>query len=115
MIRTYKYRLHPNQFQTEMMDTLFWQTCTLYNAVLAQYITVHKETGKGIDFADQCKVFRDERNHSPESYSSLNLTSVQQMLRRLDKTYSAFFSRIKADKTSVFQRVKVYDRFKNVQ
>lgn len=37
------------------------------------------------------------------------------MLRRLDKTYSAFFSRIKADKTPGFQRVKGYDRFKIVQ
>ena len=60
-------------------------------------------------------VFRDERNHNLERYGLLNVTGALKMLHKLDKTNSAFFCRIKADKTSVFQRVKVYDRFKNVQ
>ena len=79
----------------------FAQACTLYNGALEQYttvashqtwITVYKETGKGINFVDQCKVFRDKRNNNSDIYGLLNATSVQQMLRRLDKAYSAFFS-----------------------
>lgn len=115
MIRTYKYRLRPYRFQTEMLDTLFWQARTLYNAALEQRIAVYKETGKGIDFADQCKVFRDERNTNPDIYGLLNATSVQQMLRRLDKALSAFFRRMKAGETPGFPRFKGYDRFKSVE
>lgn len=60
-----------------MLDTLFWKARTLYNAALEQRIAFYKETGKGIEFADQCKVFRDERNHNPERYGLFNITSVQ--------------------------------------
>ena len=115
MIRTYKYRLCPNQSQTEMLDALFWQARSLYNAALEQRIAVYKEMGKGISFADQCKVFRDERNNNPDMYGLLNATSVQQMLRRLDKAFAAFFRRLKAGETPGFPRYKGYDRFKSVE
>ena len=47
MIRTYKYRLRPNRIQTEMLDTLFWQARTLYNAALEQRISVYKKNREG--------------------------------------------------------------------
>ena len=76
---------------------------------------MYKETGKGINFADQCKVFRDKRNNNSDIYGLLNATSVQQMLRRLDKAFSAFFRRMKAGETPGFPRFKGYDRFKSVE
>ena len=115
MIRTYKYRLRPNRNQEAILDALFWQARTLYNAALEQRITVYKETGKGVSYPDQWKVFRDERNNNPDIYGLLNATSVQQMLLRLDKAYSAFFRRIKAGETPGFPRFKGYDRFKSVE
>jgi len=115
LIRTYKYRLRPNRKQIETLNALFWQARMLYNAALEQRITVYKEMGKGVGFANQCKVFRDERNNNPEIYGLLNASSVQQMLRRLDKAFSAFFRRMKAGETPGFPRFKGYDRFKSVE
>ena len=115
LIRTYKYRLRPNRNQIETLDALFWQARKLYNVALEQRITVYKETGKGVRYPDQWKFFRDERNNNPEIYGLLNATSVQQMLRRLDKAFSAFFRRMKAGETPGFPRFKGYDRFKSVE
>jgi len=115
MMRTYKYRLRPNRIQAEMLDTLFWQARTLYNAALEQRISVYKETGKGGSYPDQWKVFRDERNNHPDTYRLLNATSVQQMLRRLDKAFAAFFRRTRAGETPGFPRFKGHDRFKSVE
>jgi len=114
LIRTYKYRLRPNRIQTEMLETMFWQAGTLYNAALEQRIATYKDAGKGVSFADQCKVFRDERNNKPDIYG-LNASSVQQMLRRLDKAFAAFFKRMKAGETPGFPRFKGYKRFRSVE
>jgi len=115
LIRTYKYRLRPNRIQTEMLETMFWQAGTLYNAALEQRIATYKDAGKGVSFADQCKVFRDERNNKPDIYGLLNASSVQQMLRRLDKAFAAFFKRMKAGETPGFPRFKGYKRFRSVE
>ena len=114
MIRTYKYRLRPNNTQTRLLNQLFWQARCLYNNALEQRITTYKESGKGCKYTDQWAYFRDERNTNPD-YDLLNATSVQQMLRRLDKGFSAFFRRMKTGETPGFPRFKGYHRFKSVE
>jgi putative transposase len=115
MIRTYKYRLRPNKRQDETLDFLFWQARNLYNAALEQRITVYQETDKGINYGAQWAHFRDERNNNPDTFGMLNASSVQQMLRRLDKAFSAFFRRLKAGETPGFPRFKGRSRFKSVE
>jgi len=115
MIRTYKYRLRPNRAQTSSLDSLFSQARRLYNAALEQRITTYEETGKGISYSDQWEYFRDQRNNHPEVYGMLNASSVQQMLRRLNKAFAAFFRRVKAGETPGFPRFKGYHRFKSVE
>jgi putative transposase len=115
MIRTYKYRLRPNKGQDEALDFLFWQARNLYNAALEQRISVHQETGKGINYPAQWAHFRDKRNNNPGKFGMLNATSLQQMLRRLDKSFSAFFRRLKAGGTPGFPRFKGRSRFKSVE
>ena len=115
MIRTYKYRLRPNRAQTTALDSLFSQARNLYNAALAQRITRYEETGKGMGYPDQWAHFRDQRNNHPEQYGMLNATSLQQMLRRLEKAFTAFFRRLKAGETPGFPRFKGQHRFKSVE
>jgi putative transposase len=115
MIRTYKYRLRPNRAQTTAFEGLFCQARRLYNAALEQRITTYQETGKGIRYPAQWAHFRDQRNDCPEEYGMLNATSTQQMLRRLDKAFSAFFRRLQAGETPGFPRFKGYHRFKSIE
>lgn len=115
MIRTYKYRLYPTKAQARTLDFLLWQGRTLYNAALEQRITVYKETGKGVSYPQQWAHFRDLRNANPDTLGYLNATSVQQMLRRLDKAFVAFFRRVKAGETPGFPRFKGRDRFHSLE
>jgi putative transposase len=90
MIRTYKYRLRPNREQTQRLDTLFSQARKLYNASLEQRITVYQETGQSIHYPAQWAHFREKRNNNVDTFRILNATSVQQMLRRMDKSFCAY-------------------------
>jgi len=115
MIRTYRYRLYPTNAQKRTLDFLLWQGRTLYNAALEQRITVYKETGKGASYYQQWSHFRDLRNANPETLGLLNATSVQQMLRRLDKAFAAFFRRLKAGEKPGFPRFKGPNRFNSLE
>lgn len=115
MIRTYKYRLYPTSAQSRALDFLLWQGRNLYNAALEQRITTYQETGKGIRYPQQWTYFRDRRNANPDTLGQLNATSVQQLLRRLDKAFTAFFRRLKAGETPGFPRFKGRDRFNSLE
>jgi len=115
MIRTYRYRLYPTKAQARTLDFLLWQGRTLYNAALEQRITAYKETGKGVSYPQQWAHFRDLRNANPATLGQLNATSVQQMLRRLDKAFVAFFRRLKAGEAPGFPRFKGRDRFHSLE
>ena len=106
MQRTYKYRLYPTAEQAQALDHLLWQGRTLYNAALAQRIQTYRQTGKGASYYDQWAHFREQRNGFPEVYGLLNATSVQQLLRRLDKSFNAFFRRLKSGKNPAFPASK---------
>jgi putative transposase len=115
MRRTYKYRLYPNKAQKQALDFLLWQGRDLYNSALEQCINVYKETGKGIPYYEQWEYFRDQRRASPDTLGKLNATCVQQMLRRLDKAFAAFFRRLKAGEKPGFPRFKGRSRFHSLE
>ncbi len=115
VVRTYKYLLRPKDEQTQALDFMLWQARNVYNAALAQRIHTYQDTGKGIKYAAQWTHFRDQRRAQPETLGKLNASSLQQMLRRLDKAFSAFFRRLKAGETPGFPRFKGRDRFKSLE
>jgi len=115
VILTYKYRLYPTNAQAQQLDFLLWQGRLLYNAALEQRITVYKETGQGIGYPQQWAHFRDLRNANPDTFGQLNATSVQQLLRRLDKAFAAFFRRLKAGEKPGFPRFKGRHRFNSLE
>lgn len=115
MIRTYKYELRPTDEQAQALDFLLWQARNVYNAALAQRIRTYQDTSKGIQYAGQWAHFRDERRAQPDTLGKLNASSLQQMLRRLDKAFSAFFRRVKAGETPGFPRYKGRRRFKSLE
>lgn len=115
MLRTYKYRLYPNHTQVEALEFLLWQGRNLYNAALEQRIGIYRETGKGISYPGQWAHFRDLRNANPDTLGKLNATSVQQMLRRLDNSFVAFFRRLKTGEKPGFPRFKGRHHFHSLE
>ena len=115
MIRTFKYRLFTNKRQRDALDYILWQQRILYNAALEQRKTVYEATGKGVSYADQWAHFRDERRAKPDTFGLVNATSLQQLLRRVDKADSAFFRRLEAGETPGYPRFKGRNRFHSME
>jgi len=115
MLRTYKYLLRPTHQQAEQLDFLLWQSRNLYNAALEQRIKTYQETGKGIGYGAQWTHFRDVRHENKDTYGQLNASSIQHMLRRLDKAFTTFFRRLKAGDKPGFPRYKGRNRFRSIE
>jgi putative transposase len=115
IVLTYKYRLYPTDAQQRQLDVLLWQGRNLYNAALEQRITTYQKTGKGLKYVDQWAHFRDLRHANPDTLGQLNATSMQQMLRRLDKAFAAFFRRLKRGEKPGFPRFKSLHRFNSLE
>jgi len=112
VIRTFKYRLHPNASQTRVLDDWRRQCCDLYNAALEER-NIHWQRCHEVQreyAALDCKMTRDEKKQRGISYStqSAQLTALRQSdliwrgapvevqrsaLRRVDRAFAAFFAR----------------------
>ena len=115
MQRTYQYRLYPNQAQQDAPDVILRQSCLLYNEALEHRRHVYKTTGQSVRYPTQWERFREDRKERVEDFGLLNATSVQQLLRRLDKSFAAFFRRIKEGAKPGFPRFKPSSRFRSVE
>jgi putative transposase len=91
MIRTYKYRLSPTKKQAYLLGDLFFQMQTVYNDALNERRWSWERSRQSVSFPQQCERMRDARHAMPDEMGMLNATSIQQMLRRLDKSYQALY------------------------
>ena len=110
MIRTFKYRLSPTKKQTYLLAALFDQMQTVYNDALHERRWAWQRSRRSVTYCDQWNRIRDERHLLPDEMGLLNATSIQQMLRRVDKAYRAFYQ----GKRGV-PRYKGRNRFKSVE
>jgi putative transposase len=115
MLRTYKYLLRPNTEQVKILDFLLWQSRLVYNAALEQRMTTYQETSKGVGYSAQWAHFREVRRASPATLGQVNASSLQHLLRRLDKSFAAFFRRLKAGEKPGFPRFKGRKRFNSLE
>jgi putative transposase len=115
MIRTVKYLLRPNTDQSNKLEFLLWQSRLVYNAALEHRIAVYHETGKGINYESQWTHFRDIRQNNFDTFGQINASSMQHLLRRLDKSFSAFFRRLKSGETPGYPRFKSRNQFHSIE
>lgn len=109
---TYEYRLYPRRAEVKRLEQMLEQGREVYNAALAECKTFYEANGKGRTALSQWDYFREWRK---QDGILLNASSVQHLLRRLDKAYSAFFRRIKAGETPGHPRFKGKDRFNSFE
>ena len=96
MHKTFRYRLYPTKGQAESLAKQLREACTMYNAALQERRDAWKIAKKSISFQDQANQLKEIRT---EGFTGLaNFSCCQQVLRRLDKAFQAFFRRCKAGK-----------------
>ena len=109
MIRSYKYRLYPNRAQTSALTGMLGAFCDLYNMALEQRILAWRRCGFSLTYAQQAGELKAVRDESPE-LSRYSFTAEQQVLRRLDKAFAAFFRRMRGGGKPGFPRFRARSR-----
>jgi len=92
MLLSYKYRIEPNRSQTAALAEMLADFCGLYNAGLQQRIEAYRRRGVSVTYNMQAAELKAVREAAPE-LARWSFSAEQQCLRRLDKTYKAFFRR----------------------
>lgn len=92
MFLAFKYRIEPNRAQTAALSNMLADFCHLYNAALEQRIDAYRRRGVSINYNMQAAELTVVRREMPE-IARWSSSAEQQVLRRLDKTFKAFFSR----------------------
>ena len=109
MLLSYKHRLYPTQEQQASLGQMLKDFCFLYNCALEQRIDTYRK-GRALGYPQQALELKDCRalGIGLEQWS---FSAEQQVLRRLDKAYGAFFRRCKAGQKPGFPRFRASSRY----
>lgn len=99
-VLSYRYRIYPNKTQGALLSEMLADFCGLYNCALEHRIKAY-EKGVSIRCNDQITSLPTIRKDLPHM-GRWSCTAQQQVLRKLDKTFKAFFSRCKRGQTPGF-------------
>ncbi len=110
MIKSFKFRIYPTKAQE--LKLLAWlRSCRfLYNSALEERISYYKTFSKSRSFFTQANLLSEIKDACPE-YKDIHSQVLQDVLKRLDKTYQSFFRRIKSGDKPGFPRFKGSNRY----
>ena len=109
MRRTFKYRVYPNRVQGVALDVQLGEACRLYNGALQERRDAWKMQRTSIGYYDQANQLKAIR--ADGSLRLANFSACQDVLRRVDKTFKAFFGRVKAGRKAGFPRFRAQRRY----
>lgn len=110
MRRTYRYRLYPTAKQARALEDQLGQACDLYNSALEHRKRCWREHGRAVSFYDQSAELRTLRADGLLD-DTANFWCQQDVLKRLDRAFAAFFSRCKAGEKPGYPRFRPRQRF----
>jgi putative transposase len=108
--RTFKFRLVPTRKQTETLEWTLDRCRELYNAALQHRRDAYRMGGKSLNYYDQANSLVEVKEVRPE-YTEIHSQILQDVLRRVDKTFQAFFRRVKSGETAGYPRFQGRDRY----
>ncbi len=113
VLKAFQYRLYPSKAQSEALLEVL-ETCRrLYNRSLAERRDAYEHEGKSLNYYDQANTLKDQRRQNPY-LARVNYSATQDVLRRLDKAFQAFFRRVKAGEKPGYPRFKAKGRYDSV-
>jgi putative transposase len=108
--RTFKYRLYPNRRQREKLQATLEVCRELNNAALQERREAWSSHRKGIDYVEQAKQLPDIKAVR-EDVGAVHSQVLQDALRRIDKTFRAFFLRCQRGQVPGFPRFRSESRY----
>ena len=110
MLRTYKYRLYPTKSQEKHLFQVLAVCRHWHNMCLEERKLAYELEGRSISKNEQVKKTKQYRDTFPQAKRIFSQT-LQQVAINLDKSFQAFFRRIKAGETPGYPRFKGRNRF----
>ena len=111
MKTAYKFRMYPNRQQEAQLD-LNLETCRhLYNLALADRKYSYETEGISRTYEDQAAMLVVEKKDG--NFTCVFSQVLQDVLRRLDKSFKAFFRRVKNAEKPGYPRFKGVGRYKS--
>jgi putative transposase len=107
--KTYKYRVYPTRQQAEALDGQLGEACRLYNAALQERRAAYRQAKTSLSYYDQANQLKVIR--AAGHLGLANFSACQDVLRRVQKTFEAFFRRVKAGEKPGYPRFKPRARF----
>lgn len=115
MLRSYKFRLFTSAAQNEALTGMLGAFCDLYNAALQQRIEAYQRRGVSLRYGNQAAELKAVRV-ADGRLAGYSFSAEQQVLRRLDKAFSAFFGRVRSKATKAgFPRFRAKTQFDSAE
>jgi len=111
MRKTFKYRLYPTK---ETERKLFWTLTRcreLYNAALSERKDAYQYAGKNMSYYDQQNDLPEIKTEIRQEYQDIAAHVLQDVLRRLDRAFQAFFRRSKNGENPGYPRFQGRNRY----
>jgi putative transposase len=110
MLKAFKYKLNPTKVQRALLENTLFLCRQLYNAALQERRDAWQKCSVSVTRFHQDKYLPEIKEALPE-YNSVHSQVLQDVLKRLDKGFQAFFRRIKQGDKPGYPRFQGRNRF----
>lgn len=105
VLKAFKYRLYPTREQARKMSDTLWLCSILYNRCLAERRDAWQNGRKTITKFDQMAAL-PELKRQDERFHRVHSQVLQDVVKRLDRAFQAFFRRVKAGEKPGYPRFR---------
>ncbi|GBF05285.1 transposase, IS605 OrfB family [Deinococcus aerius] len=109
-LKAFRYRLYPTKAQTAALESTLLLCQRLYNGMLEERRGAYRKAGKSLTAYDQMKSLPEVKAALPE-YAGVNAQVLQDVAKRLDKSFKGFFRRVRTGQTAGYPRFRGRDRY----
>lgn len=111
--RAYKFLLRPTASQVSALNATLAIHCEIYNAALEHRREAWNRARVSVSWVDQCRELTEIRKIRPD-VAAVNAKSAQQTLRRLDRSFSAYYRRCRSGEKPGYPRFRSIRRFDSI-
>src|SRR5438445_5668598 len=109
MRRAFKFRAYPTREQAASLGAQVNEACRLYNAALDERRSAWRMKGISVSYYDQANQLKAIR--AIGDLGVANFSACQDVPRRVDKTFAAFFRRLNAGEQAGYPRFRSRFRY----
>lgn len=113
MLKTFKYRLYPNQQQQRLLGQQLEECRWLYNYLLAERRGAWEQRQESLRYYDQATRLPTLKTERPP-LAGVHSQVLQNVAVRIDLAFKAFFRRVKAGETPGYPRFRGKGRYNSI-